>query len=332
MCGSQLRRQHPESFVEAVAGGAILLVDKARGWTSHDVVARTRRVMGTRKVGHAGTLDPMATGLLTLGVGSATRLLTHMVGLDKVYTATIRLGQATVSDDAEGNVTAVADADLVHEFFANAQSRLAAAAERLTGDIMQTPTAVSAIKVAGKRAYELVRAGADPQLQQRAVTVHSFELGTPELVTSGAVTVVDVRCRVRVSSGTYVRALARDLGNILGVYGHLTELRRESVGPFSVTEALPLQTLEQQAAAVTACGTADFTVVRPLTAAAAAVRLFPAVMVTADQEIALGHGKQLPTEFPDTEIAAAVGEHDRLAALVRVSGGSIRVVTGFPRH
>ncbi len=163
------------------APNGILLVDKAEGWTSHDVVAKSRRALGTRKVGHAGTLDPMATGLLTLGAGPATRLLTHLVGLDKTYTATIRLGVSTVSDDREGNILDIADGAKIRELEGD-PAALSRAVEALTGPIEQTPSAVSAIKVDGKRAYDLVRAGEQVELKKRPVTIHSFEIEEPRLV------------------------------------------------------------------------------------------------------------------------------------------------------
>ncbi len=194
----------------SAAPSGILVVDKPAGWTSHDVVGRVRRLAGTRKVGHAGTLDPMATGVLVLGLGPGTRLLTYLVGADKTYEATIRLGVSTVTDDAEGDLLASADASRVPP------DRLAAAVAALTGPIEQRPSAVSAIKVDGKRAYARVRAGEQVELKARPVTVHRFELSgrrPGELAGSG---VLDLDVEVEVSSGTYVRALARDLGDALG--------------------------------------------------------------------------------------------------------------------
>ena len=211
----------------------LLLVDKPAGWTSHDVVARIRHVCGTRRVGHAGTLDPMATGVLVLGVGRATKLLTFLVGCDKGYAATVRLGQATVTDDAEGEVVASADAAGV------TRSALDAAVARLTGAIEQVPSSVSAIKIDGQRSYARVRSGEDVQLAARPVTVSRFAVLDVRPV--GACLDVDVE--VEVSSGTYVRALARDLGAALGVGGHLTALRRTRVGRFGIGDAVPLETL-----------------------------------------------------------------------------------------
>ncbi len=214
----------------------LVVVDKPAGWTSHDVVARTRRLADTRKVGHAGTLDPMATGVLLLGFGRATRLLGHLQLADKEYEATIRLGESTVTDDAEGEVTATADASHL------SREQIELAMTPLTGEIQQVPTAVSAIKVDGKRAYARVRAGEDVKLEPRVVTVSVFEAQNVRR----SATVTDVDVRVACSTGTYVRALARDLGAALGVGGHLTMLRRTRVGRFTLADATTLEQLESE--------------------------------------------------------------------------------------
>ena len=207
------------------AGDGLVVVDKPAGWTSHDVVGRCRRLYGTRKVGHAGTLDPMATGVLVVGVGRATRLLTFLVGCDKEYLATIRLGQTTVTDDAEGEITASAGARGV------ADERIAEEIAALTGEIAQVPSSVSAIKVDGRRSYARVRSGEQVELEARPVTVTVFEvLDRRDLAADDGTYVVDLDVRVVVSAGTYVRALARDLGAGLGTGGHLTALRRTRVG------------------------------------------------------------------------------------------------------
>ncbi len=211
----------------------LVVVDKPAGWTSHDVVGRVRRLAGTRRVGHAGTLDPMATGVLVLGVERATRLLHHLVLTDKAYTATVRLGVATVTDDAEGDVVSTAAANHVTE----ADVRQAMAA--LTGALMQVPSAVSAVKVGGQRAYARVRAGEAVELAARPVTVTQFA----PVAFRRRGDVLDVDVVVECSSGTYVRALARDLGAALGVGGHLTALRRTRVGPFELSAARPLDDL-----------------------------------------------------------------------------------------
>lgn len=224
-----------------------VLIDKPAGPTSHGVVAALRRELKTRKVGHAGTLDPMATGLLIAGVGRATRLLTYLVGLDKTYEATIRLGEATTTDDAEGEfLSAVApasdDAAAAPDAFRRSDAQILSALEAFHGDILQRPTAVSAIKVDGKRAYDRVRAGEDVELAARPVTIHELEVvsgPTPTTGKSGA-GVIDLSIRTRVSSGTYIRAIARDLGAALGVGGHLTSLKRSAVGPFTLDDASEL--------------------------------------------------------------------------------------------
>ena len=212
----------------------LVVVDKAGGLTSHDVVARMRRIAGTRKVGHAGTLDPMATGVLLVGINRATRLLGHLALTEKSYDATVRLGMATTTDDAEGEPLSRTPAGHLTE------DDVISASHAFVGSISQRPSAVSAIKVDGRRAYARVRAGEDVELPARPVTVH--HLVVSEVRTDGDA--VDVDVSLRCSSGTYVRALARDLGTALGVGGHLTRLRRTSVGPFALDEA---HTLEQLA-------------------------------------------------------------------------------------
>ena len=244
---SQASRQGATERVRPVdvARGAVtapdglLLVDKDLGITSHDVVSRVRRLAATRKVGHAGTLDPMATGLLTVGVGKATRLLNYLVGADKTYEATIRLGVGTDTEDAHGQVTQVVAPDQVD------LGRLQAAAAQLTGPISQVPSSFSAIKVNGVRAYDLARSGQEVELEARQVTIHSFDLGQVNSTSAtypgwGQVPVVDVKVQVSCSSGTYIRALARDFGLSLQTVAHLTTLRRTLVGPFKVSDARTL--------------------------------------------------------------------------------------------
>lgn len=316
------------------SANGILLVDKAEGWTSHDVVAKARNVLGTRKIGHAGTLDPMATGLLLLGVGTATRLLTHLVGLDKTYDATIRLGVTTVSDDSEGTILDTASpADI--ERLASEPQRIADAVVGLTGNIEQTPSAVSAIKVDGRRAYDLVRAGEQVNLKTRPVRVDAFEIERPRMIAatglsggSTPVDVIDVDATVRCSSGTYVRALARDLGEAVGVGGHLTALRRTEVGPFGVSNAVSTEALISGSIGREA-------LLRPADIAA---QLFPVLALTGQQEIDLGHGKRLRLDegqvlsdgTTDAALAAAVAPSGRLVGLVDVKAGRTQVVTNFP--
>jgi tRNA pseudouridine55 synthase len=250
-------------------GSGLVIVDKPGGMTSHDVVARIRRLAGTRKVGHAGTLDPMATGVLVVGVEKATRLLGYLTLTEKEYAATIRLGQSTSTDDAEGEITQTAEISGV------TQALLAAAVARFTGEISQVPPSVSAIKVGGQRAYRLTRAGAAPELAARPVTVYEFTVG--ELRPAGDL--LDVDATVRCSSGTYIRALARDLGAALGTGGHLTQLRRTRVGGYSLDQA---RTLDQLA---------DHFEVLPLAQAAAAA--FPGRNLSADEARRLANGGRL---------------------------------------
>lgn len=289
----------------------ILLVDKPQGVTSHDVVARARRLLGTRKVGHAGTLDPMATGLLLLGVDSSTRVLTYLVGLGKEYTATVRLGVATDTDDADGEVTAVVDASEVTD------AALAAGIRALTGTIEQVPSTFSAIKVDGRRAYDRARAGEEVELVARPVTIETFEV----LASRRHGEVVDLDVRVVCSSGTYIRALARDLGAGLGVGGHLTALRRTRIGPFSVADAAVLPDPRSDPAAQ-APGLLD--------AADVAERLFPVVRLDDAATLDLAHGKRVELDAPDGDVVAAITPAGRLAALVELRRGRARVLLGLP--
>ena len=219
--------------MSAPVASGLVVVDKASGMTSHDVVAKVRRLAGTRKVGHAGTLDPMATGVLLLGVNRATRLLGHLMLTEKAYDATVRLGAATSTDDAEGEL----GEQLSTEHLTEDDVRSAAGA--FVGDIEQVPSAVSAIKIDGERAYKRVRAGEDVVIPARPVTVH--ELLAVDVRRDGPW--LDVDISVRCSSGTYIRAIARDLGEALGAGGHLTALRRTAVGPFVLDDARTLDEL-----------------------------------------------------------------------------------------
>jgi len=221
--------------VTAAASG-LVVVDKPAGLTSHDVVSRVRRLAGTRKVGHAGTLDPMATGVLVLGVNRATRLLGHLMLTEKAYDATVRLGVATTTDDAEGEVIETASTAGLDE------TAVRAALTGFVGEIEQVPTAVSAIKVDGKRAYQRVRDGEDVQLKARPVTVHELVVHDVRREDDH----LDVAISVRCSSGTYIRAIARDLGARLGVGGHLTALRRTAVGPYDLGTARTLDQLGEE--------------------------------------------------------------------------------------
>lgn len=287
----------------------LLVVDKPRDWTSHDVVARARRLCGTRKVGHAGTLDPMATGVLVLGVGRGTKLLTFLVGTDKDYTATVRLGQATLTDDAEGDVTTAAGAGRV------TRDDVVVAVAALTGDILQRPSAVSAIKVKGERAYHRVRAGEDVDLPERPVTVSRLEVGEVRDADAGGVPVLDVDVEVTVSSGTYVRALARDLGSALGCGGHLTALRRTRVGGFTLDGAHPLGGLEARQG--------EPMPVLPL--AQAARTALPARELTADEARSLGFGQRIRSADPGRDgPVAAFAPDGTLVAVLDESGPTVR--------
>jgi tRNA pseudouridine55 synthase len=218
----------------------VVVIDKPAGWTSHQVVARVRRIAGTRKVGHAGTLDPMATGVLVIGIGRATRLLGYLALTNKTYEATIRLGIATVTDDAEGAVTSTVGARELTD------DQIEVALAELRGEQLQVPSAVSAIKINGVRSYAKVRSGQDVDLEPRPVIISKFEVLDRRDLEVDGVPVVDLDVIVECSSGTYVRALARDLGASLATGGHLTALRRTRVGAFTLQQAQSLTDAERQ--------------------------------------------------------------------------------------
>lgn len=305
-------------------GDGLVLIDKPPAWTSHDVVARVRRLAGTRKVGHAGTLDPMATGVLVLGVNRATRLLTYLVGADKEYTATIRLGQHTSTDDAEGEVTASPGAREV------AAEALTEAIGQLTGQIDQIPSAVSAIKVDGRRAYARVRAGEEVELAARRVHIQTFDVtAEPDPVTApDGTAVLDVQVRVVCSTGTYIRALARDLGTSLGTGGHLTALRRSRVGEFRLDQAQELLSLAPDDPAAQ---------LQLLSLTQAATQLFPVRHLTEAETRAVRYGQFIDTQAiggdsaPDpalqrdvAEPVAGVDPDGELVALLREREGKVR--------
>ncbi|GGF36035.1 tRNA pseudouridine synthase B [Microbacterium sorbitolivorans] len=291
-----------------MTASGILLVDKPTGITSHDVVAKSRRARGTRKVGHAGTLDPMATGLLIVGVEQATRLLTFIVGCDKTYLATIRLGQTTTTDDADGDIDVVADAAAVA---AVSDEQIAAGILDLSGPISQVPSKVSAIKVNGKRAYELARQGVEVELKARDVTISRFDVTH----TRRGDGYIDLDVVVDCSSGTYIRALARDLGSALGVGGHLTMLRRTRVGGFDVADAVTIEGLEG----------ADL--VAPADVATAVMgRLDVSAEVARD----LRHGKRVeaPEKFDGQR--AAIAPDGSLIGVVERRGTQMKSVMNMP--
>ena len=287
---------------DPLATSGIVVVDKPAGLTSHDVVARLRRFFGTRKVGHAGTLDPMATGVLVAGIERGTKLLAHLVADDKVYETTIRLGQSTTTDDAEGDVVETHDASQVSE------EAIRAEVENLTGEIMQVPSKVSAIKIDGRRAHELVRAGEEVDIPARPVTIHAFELG--EIRHHDGV--IDVDARVHCSTGTYIRSLGRDLGAALGVGGHLVALRRHRVGSFPLDDARTLAELEDNPQL-------------SLSMDDALTRAWPVLDVTADEYAALSMGKWLEPRGLKG-VHAAVGPDGRAVALIKEQGKRLATV------
>ncbi|KGM13201.1 tRNA pseudouridine(55) synthase TruB [Cellulomonas bogoriensis] len=291
-----------------MAEDGLVVVDKPDGWTSHDVVGRLRRLLGTRKIGHAGTLDPMATGVLVCGVERGTRLLTYLVGAQKSYVATVRLGMATTTDDAEGEVVGASDATGVTD------AALAAVVDRLRGPIMQVPSAVSAIKVDGRRAYARVRDGEQVELAARPVTVHALDVGPvrPADVPSAVDVDLDVTC----SSGTYVRALARDIGAALGVGGHLTRLRRTRVGSYGLDVACTLEQLQEDPATM------------PLARAARALLVARELDEAEARELSFGRRiRSLPAVRGSAgEPVAAFAPDGRLVALLKDQGGWARPV------
>lgn len=275
------------------ADSGLILIDKPAGWTSHDVVARTRKLAGTRKVGHAGTLDPMATGILVIGFNKATRLLTYIVDTTKTYIATIRLGHNTATDDADGEITQTRYANAVtieaiHQAIAD-----------LTGTIQQVPSAVSAIKIDGKRAYQRVREGEAVDIPARQVTIHALNVTDIRRAADGKT--IDLDVEVVCTPGTYIRALARDLGETLQTGGYLTELRRIAVGPYHVDDAVTLEELAT-----------DF---RYTDISAAATKLFPARTVSADEATDLVHGRRIPAS-DTSQLLAAQLETGQIIALI----------------
>ena len=279
----------------------LVLIDKPQGWTSHDVVAKMRGILGTRKVGHAGTLDPMATGLLILGVNSGTKLLQYLLGKDKTYAATVRLGQTTLSDDADGEIMASVDASGVTD------EQIDAEISKLTGPISQLPSSVSAKKVDGKRAYDLVREGKEVNLEPKAVEIYSFErVGPCRRVGE----LVDFDVVVRCSTGTYVRALARDIGSSLKVGGHLTALRRTQIDGFDLAQATSM-TVEPVL----------------IDLESAATKLFPGLEVGEQEVIDIRHGKRVKLESEDAELALT--KEGSLVALVSRIGSEYKSMAVF---
>lgn len=297
----------------------LLVVDKPGDWTSHDVVAKVRGLAGTRRVGHAGTLDPLATGVLVLGIGQATKLLTYLVGADKSYDTTIRLGVSTTTDDAAGEEVARTNAAAI------SASQITAAVAELTGDILQIPSSVSAIKVGGKRAYARVRAGETVTLKPRPVTISKFEVRDVQRQQVDGITVLDIVATIDCSTGTYVRALARDLGDKLGVGGHLTALRRTRVGQFTLADARTLEQLSEQ--------------LRVVDIATAARTLFASRQLDADAARALSYGQIIPVSKDDlaepagtatAPVAAFAPDGTLVALVVRSDRGDKPVMVVAP--
>ncbi|MEE2851598.1 MAG: tRNA pseudouridine(55) synthase TruB [Actinomycetota bacterium] len=288
---------------ESLSGPGIVVVDKPPGMTSHDVVGRCRRIFSTRRVGHAGTLDPMATGVLVIGVERATKILGLLTAAAKSYTATIRLGQSTSTDDAEGDlVRSVSARHLTSEAIESAVSGL-------RGDIAQVPSTVSAIKVDGKRAYRLAREGHTVELNARAVRIDRFEVCD---IRPGGDDFVDLDVEVDCSSGTYIRALARDVGAALGVGGHLTALRRTRVGRFGLDQAYPLDELAE----------------RPrlsYTLDEACLLIFPRRDLSTEQAEATGNGRALEAAGIEG-VYAACDPDGRVMALLRDEGARTKPV------
>lgn len=302
------------------SSSGLLLVDKPEGFTSHDVVAKLRGIVGTRKIGHAGTLDPMATGLLVIGVNSATKLLTFLVGEDKTYIATIRLGASTITDDRESEYASVASPQDVDALTA---LDIANAVQPLTGDIMQVPSSVSAIKIDGERAYAKVRGGDEVKLAARPVTIGRFDiLGELRREIVGEHHFIDLDVIIDCSSGTYIRALARDLGSALEVGGHLTALRRTRVGAYQVTDSQALADLKKGE-------------VELLNSAQAAREAFDVRELSAGEVVDLRHGKRIAIgEITENSAAkdraiAAFAPTGELIAMLTKAGSTLKSLVVF---
>ncbi|GHB76517.1 tRNA pseudouridine synthase B [Streptomyces cirratus] len=290
----------------------LIVVDKPSGFTSHDVVAKMRGIAKTRRVGHAGTLDPMATGVLVLGVEKATKLLGHLALTEKEYLGTIRLGQNSLTDDAEGEITSSTDASAV------TRDAVDKGIAKLTGQIMQVPSKVSAIKIKGVRSYKRARDGEDFEIPARPVTVSSFQVyDMRDAEAEDGTKVVDLVVSVVCSSGTYIRALARDLGADLGVGGHLTALRRTRVGPYKLDRARTLDQLQEELS------------VMPIGEAAAAA--FPRWDLDARRASLLVNGVRIdmPDEYGEGRTVAVFGPQGQLLGLAENKGGKAKSLAVF---
>ena len=290
-----------------MATPGLLLVDKPAGMTSHDVVSKVRKLAGTRKVGHAGTLDPMATGLLVLGIESATKLLTFVVGADKTYEATIRLGSSTITDDREGEIVRQATAAQVSQV---TDEQVLAELSKLRGVIQQVPSAVSAIKVNGEKAYDRVRAGEVFELKSREVTISKLELVGNVRRSENF---IDLDVFVDCSSGTYIRAIARDVGKALGIGGHLTELRRTRIGSFAIENAITLEGFE-----------VSLPILKSVDAARA---ILPTMEIDAEQSLFIRQGKKISGEI--TANTALIFDNTLVAIAEPAGSSSIKSVVVF---
>lgn len=326
----QPTKQQTKQQTDSLAGSGLVVVDKPAGMTSHDVVGKLRRIFRTKKVGHAGTLDPMATGVLVAGIERGTKFLAHMVAATKGYQATIRLGAGTTTDDAEGDFllpeeisAGLSQSQIQARLAALSDDEIYAAAAAWTGTVEQVPAKVSAIKIDGKRAHQRVRDGEHVEIPARTVTISSFEIHSINRSTDSENTDsawkgseisggwIDIECTVACSSGTYIRSLARDIGADLGVGGHLTALRRTQVGAYSITDAQSLDEL------------ADVPAIS-LSLDEALTRTYPIWQVTDQQAHDLSMGKRLPACGLDG-IHAAVAPDGRAIALV-TEGAEIKTI------
>lgn len=290
---------------DALANSGLVIVDKPQGMTSHDVVSKIRRTFSTKKVGHAGTLDPMATGVLVLGLERGTKFLAHMVASTKSYTSTIRLGAATTTDDREGETITSASPD---QLAGITETKISDAVKQFRGSIMQRPAAVSAIKIDGKRAHRRVREGEKVEIPARPVTISRYDI----LEIRRDAAFIDIDVEVDCSSGTYIRSLARDLGEELGVGGHLTALRRTQVGPFTLDNAVTLEKLEENPHV-------------SLTLDQALAASYPVLSVSEKEASDLAMGKWL-TPRGLKGIHAAVDPHGRAIALVKEQGKRLATI------
>jgi len=282
-----------------------LVVDKAPGMTSHDVVAVARKALGTRKVGHAGTLDPMATGVLVLGFGNGTRLLQYITDGDKSYTATIILGAATITDDREGEVVSEVDASQITD------EQIKTGLTKMVGEIQQRPSSVSAVKVGGERAYDRVRAGEVFELAARTITISALDILEIRHLGARIEIDIDVTC----SAGTFIRAIARDLGSELQVGGHLSALRRTRVAGFPISQAISFEDLKAQ----------SFT---PLELADVARATFQVRELALDEVQELSFGRPLSVNATEA-IYAALSPDDRLIALLKNESGKAKPIAVF---